>query len=131
MSRFGRIRNVKSRRKYSDVFDALKEEIVGGKYRVGSVFPSHAMIARRFGISNLTAVKVVEKLKDAGLVCSQQGRGTFVTPHQHGCVWRNVRSRVFARRAGSDGQVIEDASQIKCREIGNFQFRDIRRSKVM
>ena len=79
MSRFGRIRNVKSRRKYSDVFDALKEEIVGGKYCAGSVFPSHAMIARRFGISNLTAVKVVEKLKDAGLVCSQQGRGTFVT----------------------------------------------------
>ena len=24
------------------LFDALKEEIVGGKYRVGSVFPSHA-----------------------------------------------------------------------------------------
>lgn len=42
MSRFGRIRNVKSRRKYSDVFDALKEEIVGGKYCAGSVFPSHA-----------------------------------------------------------------------------------------
>lgn len=79
MSRFARIRNVKSRRKYSDVFDALKEEIVGGKYCAGSVFPSHAMIARRFGISNLTAVKVVEKLKNAGLVCSQQGRGTFVT----------------------------------------------------
>ena len=65
--------------KYRKVLETLKDEILRGKYSSGSAFPSKAMLIRRFGISNLTAVKAVSKLKDEGLVCSSQGRGTFVT----------------------------------------------------
>lgn len=65
--------------KYRKVLETLKGEILRGKYSSGSAFPSKAMLIRRFGISNLTAVKVVSKLKDEGLVRSSQGRGTFVT----------------------------------------------------
>ena len=65
--------------KYRKVLETLKEEILRGKYSSGSAFPSKAMLIRRFGISNLTAVKVVSKLKDEGLVRSTQGCGTFVT----------------------------------------------------
>ena len=65
--------------KYRRVFETLRSEILRGKYSSNSVFPSVAMLIRRFGISNLTAVKVMSKLKEEGLVCSYQGRGTFVT----------------------------------------------------
>ena len=65
--------------KYRKVLEILKGEILRGKYSSSSAFPSKAMLIRRFGISNLTAVKVVSKLKDEGLVRSCQGRGTFVT----------------------------------------------------
>ena len=65
--------------KYRKVFETLKNEILCGKYSVHSTFPSVAMVIRRFGIANLTAVKVMSKLKEEGLVYSCQGRGTFVT----------------------------------------------------
>ena len=65
--------------KYRKVLETLKGEILRGKYSSSSAFPSKAMLIRRFGISNLTAVKVVSKLKDEGLVRSCQGSGTFVT----------------------------------------------------
>ena len=65
--------------KYRKVLETLKDEILRGKYSSSLAFPSKAMLIRRFGISNLTAVKVVSKLKDEGLVRSSQGSGTFVT----------------------------------------------------
>ena len=65
--------------KYAKVYETLKHDILSGKYSSRTPFPSVAMIIRRFGISNLTAVKVLDKLKNDGLVRSYQGRGTFVT----------------------------------------------------
>ena len=65
--------------KYTRVYETLKRDILSGKYSSHNPFPSVAMIIRRFAISNLTAVKVLEKLKNDGLVKSYQGRGTFVT----------------------------------------------------
>lgn len=65
--------------KYRDVVETLRKDILSGKYSLQSPFPSVAMIMRRFGISNMTAVKVMDKLKHEGLIASYQGRGTFVT----------------------------------------------------
>ena len=65
--------------KYTRVYETLKRDILSGKYSSRDPFPSVAMIIRCFAISNLTAVKVLEKLKNDGLVKSYQGRGTFVT----------------------------------------------------
>ena len=65
--------------KYAKVYETLKRDILSGKYSSRTPFPSVAMIIRRFGISNLTAVKVLDKLKNDGLVQSYQGRGMFVT----------------------------------------------------
>ena len=67
--------------KYSKVYETLKRNILSGKYSSRAPFPSVAMLIRRFEISNLTAVKVLDKLKNDGLVRSYQGRGTFVTAY--------------------------------------------------
>ena len=64
--------------KYREVVDSLREDILSGKYAPGSAFPSVKMICRRFGVSHLTAVKSIEKLKHFGLVKSRNGVGTFV-----------------------------------------------------
>jgi len=66
-------------KKYDKVVETLMSEIAGGKYGDHTPFPSVAMLMRRFGISRLTAVKVLGQLKQRGVVCSHQGRGTFVT----------------------------------------------------
>ncbi|MBQ7721481.1 MAG: substrate-binding domain-containing protein [Kiritimatiellae bacterium] len=64
--------------KYREVSNALRKEILAGKYAPGSRFPSLKMLCRRFGVSYLTAVKVQKSLKELGLVKSRNGAGTFV-----------------------------------------------------
>ena len=72
-------------RKYVAVYETLKSEILSGKFCACSSFPSKARIVSRFGISNLTAVRVLDLLKREGLVVAKQGCGTFVA--------KRVRSR--------------------------------------
>ena len=55
-------------RKYLAVANELRDNILAGRYAPGAVFPSVKMLCRRFGISHLTAAKVIETLKGRGLV---------------------------------------------------------------
>ena len=65
--------------KYQKAFDTLRSEILSGKYSATTSFPSVMGAGKRFGISRLTAVKVFDKLKEAGLIRARSGSGTFVT----------------------------------------------------
>lgn len=78
-SRTARAGNRDGSAKYREVSDALRKEILAGKYAPGERFPSLKMLCRRFDMSYLTAVKVQESLKELGLVKSRNGAGTFVT----------------------------------------------------
>lgn len=71
--------DVKGEPKYRKAFDTLKGEILDGKYSSRKSFPSVVATCARFGISRLTAVKALDKLKDEGLISSRIGSGTFVT----------------------------------------------------
>ena len=64
--------------KYLRICEELRQEILDGKYASGASFPSIVALMRRFAVSRLTAVKIVNRLKDDGLLKSQWGRGTFV-----------------------------------------------------
>ena len=64
--------------KYRKVADELRDNILSGRYAPGEPFPSVKMLCTRFGVSHLTAVKVVETLKGMGLVHARNGVGTFV-----------------------------------------------------
>ena len=65
--------------KYRAVANELRDNILSGKYAPGEAFPSVKMLCRRFGVSHLTAVKVIETLKGMGLVRARNGVGTFVS----------------------------------------------------
>ena len=65
--------------KYRRAFDALKSEILSGKYTYRKSFPSLVATCARFKISRLTAVKAFDKLKEEGLISTRVGAGTFVT----------------------------------------------------
>ena len=56
----------------------LAEEILSGHFAAHDRFPSERQLMRRFGVARQTVHQVVEKLRQRGLVCAQQGRGTYV-----------------------------------------------------
>ena len=95
-----------------EVVDRLKKDILDGKYVPGREFPSIAQLMRRFGVSRVTAVRATEQLKNAGLIVSRQGRGTFVTR----------RARLLGGAVGLivPGICYSEVFPVVCREISRL-----------
>ena len=82
--------------KYGALFDTLKNEILGGKYRSNVPFPSVRALIGRFKLSDRTVRHALDELYAQGLISRKQGRGTFVS--------NNVASRTF-------GLIMPDVTQ--------------------
>lgn len=65
--------------KYSLLVEALKNEILGGKYHLNKPFPSIRALIRRFNLSDTTVQRALDELFHQGLISRKQGRGTFIT----------------------------------------------------
>src|SRR5262245_16951483 len=65
---------------YLQVARALKEEIVGGVYPVGSQLPTEDELCERFSVSRYTVREALRRLREDNLVSSRQGAGTVVVP---------------------------------------------------
>ena len=73
--------------KYGALFDTLKSEILSGKYRSNSPFPSVRALIGRFRMSDRTVRHALDELFAQGLISRKQGRGTFVTGR---CISRKI-----------------------------------------
>lgn len=65
--------------RYKEIYEALKSEILGGKYVPVRSFPSSTALARRFKTARATIRRALDQLRSQGLIASQRGSGTFVT----------------------------------------------------
>ena len=71
--------------KQREIFETLKDEILGGKYASVRTFPSERALTVRFRASRPTVRLAMRQLQEEGLVVRHQGCGTFVS--------RKARSR--------------------------------------
>ena len=69
-----------NRPKHQQIFDALKEEILAGKYDARRRLPSETQLVRRFGISRPTVSRALRDLKAAGFLDRRPGSGTYLNP---------------------------------------------------
>jgi GntR family transcriptional regulator len=65
---------------YLQVASALKQQIVGGVYPVGSQLPTEDVLCARFSVSRFTVREALRRLREDNLVASRQGAGTVVVP---------------------------------------------------
>lgn len=65
--------------RWRQVYAVMTERIVDGVYEPGGRLPSGMAICDEFGISPVTAKRVLTELRAAGLAYMQPGIGTFVT----------------------------------------------------
>ncbi|WP_350295789.1 GntR family transcriptional regulator [Limnohabitans sp. Rim8] len=63
---------------YQQVVDALRDEILRGKYPVGGQLPTEGELSERFSVSRHTVREALRNLRSDGLVSSRQGAGTTV-----------------------------------------------------
>ena len=66
--------------RYLQVAGALKQQIVGGMYPVGSQLPTEDALCARFSVSRHTVREALRRLREDNLVVSRQGAGTIVVP---------------------------------------------------
>ena len=64
---------------HKEVFDALRREILAGKYDAEKRLPSEMTLARRFGVSRPTISRVTLDLKREGLITTRKGAPTTIT----------------------------------------------------
>ena len=60
------------------IADVLRGRIASGEYPPGSALPAITALAAEFGVTTNTVRKALGILKDAGLIESVPGYGTFV-----------------------------------------------------
>jgi GntR family transcriptional regulator len=65
--------------RWRQVYAVMSEQILDGTYEPGARLPSAMAICDEFGISQVTAKRVLTELRKAGLAEMQVGIGTFVT----------------------------------------------------
>lgn len=65
--------------KYLLIAEALKRDILAGKYESQERFPSEESLVRRFGVSRPTIERALRELKREGLLESRSGSGSYLT----------------------------------------------------
>ena len=73
------VHDIPNATRWRQTYEALRGRIVDGAYAPGSRLPSFVAICDEFGISQVTAKRVLKELRQAGLAEMQPGIGTFVT----------------------------------------------------
>ena len=56
----------------------LRDQVLAGRWEVGSKLPAEAELARRLGVGRSTVREAIRALAHAGLLETRQGSGTFV-----------------------------------------------------
>jgi GntR family transcriptional regulator len=63
---------------YRQIVEGVREMIATDQLRAGDQLPSIRELARQLRINPSSCVKAYSRLREAGLIASDQGRGTFV-----------------------------------------------------
>jgi len=66
---------------YHQVFLVLRDLILTGRMDPSGRVPGEFEVARRFGVSRITAKRALDELAADGLVTRQRGRGTVIAPN--------------------------------------------------
>ncbi|AKX94089.1 HTH-type transcriptional repressor YvoA [Moorella thermoacetica] len=64
---------------YYQLAQILEQQIRSGQYRPGDTLPSEAELSEKYGLSRMTVRRSLSQLARAGLIYSEQGKGTFVS----------------------------------------------------
>ncbi|MBR5420742.1 MAG: GntR family transcriptional regulator [Lachnospiraceae bacterium] len=63
---------------YEQLMDQIKQEIIDGGMREGTILPSVRNLANELKISALTVKKAYDRLEEEGFVVTVHGKGSFV-----------------------------------------------------
>ena len=106
------------------IADTIRRQIESGELAPGAQLPSERDLARTYGTARNTAREAIRILADAGLVITDQGKGSFVRPLTSLIRLGNDRYSPRHRETGLSPFLLECAKQGK---TGRFEVLSIDR----
>ena len=106
------------------IAEAIRSQIESGELPPGAQLPSERDLAATYGTARNTAREAVRLLSDAGLVITDQGKGSFVRPQTQLIRLGNDRYSPKYRETGLSPFLLECAKQGK---TGRFEVLSIDR----
>lgn len=79
---------------YAQIEDQIKEQILCGEIKEGTVLPSIRKLARETGVSVITTTRAYSDLEKQGFIASVQGKGTIVLPQNNAILHEQYLKRI-------------------------------------
>jgi len=89
------IKPIKRTKLNEEVFQQLKELLIGGTWKQGEKLPGENDLAEQFGVSRITIRQALQRLASLGLIETRVGKGSFVCNPQLGNVMEQLSPLVF------------------------------------
>lgn len=103
---------------YAQIREQLKEQILNGQIKEGTILPSIRKLAKEVGVSVITTTRAYNDLEQEGYIASQQGKGSIVLSKDN----EIMRERYLMRIEEGVTTAIETAKYINMEEA---EFKDL------
>ena len=113
-----------------DLADQILDDVLAGRYPVGTALPSESELAEASELSRLTVREAVKTLRSKGVLRVEHGRGTFVAPTEEWSVLDPTL--LIARSAAQADALLLPLKFIEARrlvEVGVAELAATRRSE--
>lgn len=102
------------------VYEQMKEKLLDGSWPPGCKLPSESELTTLFSVSRVSIRSAVQRLRDLGVVITQQGKGTFVTQNlNRDSLQNNTHKPIMhlSREEFFDMMVFRQTVEFKCMEL--------------
>lgn len=113
------IQSIQKHNVVNAVYDQIKEKLLDGSWPPGSKLPSEAELTASFNVSRVSIRSAVQRLRDLGIVVTQQGKGSFVSQNLSQQTLLNEQQPIMhlSREEFHDMMVFRQTVEFKCMEL--------------
>ncbi|WFF01555.1 GntR family transcriptional regulator [Micromonospora sp. WMMD964] len=91
--------------RYRAIAEELRERIESGVLAPGALLPAESALAAEFEAARGTVRQAIAALREAGLVATEHGRGTYATPRCEPGLDRGSETETQQRQVAADAEL--------------------------
>jgi GntR family transcriptional repressor for pyruvate dehydrogenase complex len=113
------IQSIQKHNVVNAVYEQIKEKLLDGSWPPGSKLPSEAELTASFNVSRVSIRSAVQRLRDLGIVVTQQGKGSFVSNDLSRQTLLNEHQPIMhlSKEEFHDMMIFRQTVEFKCMEL--------------
>ncbi|MDR3431882.1 MAG: FadR/GntR family transcriptional regulator [Rouxiella aceris] len=113
------IQSIQKHNVVNAVYEQIKEKLLDGSWPPGSKLPSEAELTTSFNVSRVSIRSAVQRLRDLGIVVTQQGKGSYVSHDLSRQSLLNEQQPIMhlSKEEFHDMMIFRQTVEFKCMEL--------------